>query len=89
MLDTIVSSLEQLLENGFDSLGIRMWYSPAYVDSIKLISIKNINSKWVAHVSDYKIYYNKNRNLIDSLSGVTRKKDPKSGWQYFDSRYSE
>jgi hypothetical protein len=73
----------ELLENGFDSLQIRIWHSPAYVDSLQLVVIKGVNGNWSADASNYKIIYNKNRESFDSISGLTKKVDPQSGWQIF------
>ncbi|MGB3005452.1 MAG: hypothetical protein WBC06_03010 [Chitinophagaceae bacterium] len=73
----------ELLENGFDSQQIRIWFSPVFIDSIKLVSIINTHGKWIGYISNYKIHCNMNRESIDSISGIKSQRDPKSGWQRF------
>ena len=79
--------LEQIngdfLENGFDSIQIRIWSVLENIDSVKLLVLKNIDHEWSADL--YRAYYSC-ETIKDSLilkQVKSESKTPKSGWNAF------
>ena len=71
------------LENGFDSIQIRIWYGYAFIDTSQLVILKNNKKEWVAELVTFK-YHTDNR--IDSVNAIDKtsvKSQPKSGWSNF------
>jgi hypothetical protein len=80
----IVSKLKiDTLENGFDSIQIRIWYGYAFKDTAQLVIVKNRNDKWSADLYTLLPSFNKNRNAIESINSLVLIKEPKSGWIKF------
>lgn len=74
------------LENGFDSIQIRIWYGYAFIDTSQLVILTNSNQEWVAELMTFQ-YYTENRNdsRIDANINVI-KKEPSSGWSNFTEK---
>lgn len=72
------------LENGFDSLQIRLWYSYSFKDTAQLIVIKKHDYKWKAELITF-IYYieSDDKNLLrgEIINRISNK--PKSDWNSF------
>ena len=77
------------LENGFDSLQIRIWYGYARTDSGQLVIIKNINNKWTAELFTLLYHLNENGNTLKSISKNVVLREPNSGWENFTSNLFE
>ena len=76
------------LENGFDSLQIRIWYGVALRDKLQLLLLKKSNAKWSAELDSLVLYYDKNHDSLVSVTKHTEIKQPLSGWEKFiDSLY--
>jgi len=68
------------LENGTDSVCIRMFYSRALLSEFLMLELKNTEGKWIAEVSKIKAYFNSEKEIIDSFSRQVEPEYPKSGW---------
>jgi hypothetical protein len=62
------------LDNGFDSIQIRIWYGCA-LDGERLIVLSNKNGRWMGEMSDGTYY--------DSLPRVLAAVQPTSAWEQF------
>jgi hypothetical protein len=71
------------LEDGFDSIQIRLWYGHSFTDSFQLVILKKSNSIWNASLYSSKYSYNTKRDSIDSIETKVEEKLPKSGWPIF------
>lgn len=71
------------LEDGFDSLQVRIWLSPKNSDSVLLILVKNSMSSVMASFSKHKIFFEKSRTSIDSIVSSSEDIHPKSGSRAF------
>jgi hypothetical protein len=71
------------LENGFDSLQIRFWFSYGFLDTSQLVVLKNENSKWSAEFSSFVYNLSPNKDSVVSISKSTEYKEPISGWNSF------
>jgi hypothetical protein len=69
------------LENGFDSLQIRIWYGVALRDSLQLLILKKSDSKWSAELYSLRLNYDKNRDSLVSVTKSVEIKQPVSGWE--------
>jgi hypothetical protein len=73
------------LENGFDSMQIRIWTYYKDIDSLNLYVIKNTSGNWSATVYEAHYNYSFERNeesiILKDSEGVS--KTPKSGWKDF------
>lgn len=72
----------KILENGFDSVCIRLWYIYAYGPSWQVVEIKRIQEKWVAEFILLTEIVNKN-DTLSNISKTSVLKMPKSGWNIF------
>lgn len=73
----------ETLENGYDSLQIRIHYSNAFKNSEQVIVLRKNKSKWEGQLFD--LVYNFSHNY-DSLLSISKKQidiEPKSGWDNF------
>ncbi len=70
------------LENGFDSLQIRIWYGYAFNDSSQLIILKNVTGKWSGELFSLIYMMNQEGDSIESINKVIVNGEPKSGWKY-------
>lgn len=78
------------IESGFDSIKLRIWFSPLNTDSIYMLELHNANkSKCFARVWKYKLKFSDNRQFIDSAYGEIYQTSPKSGWNFLLSRLFE
>lgn len=71
------------LENGFDSLQIRFWYSYASLDTSQLVILKYSNKKWNAELNDIIYNLNAKGDTIQSITKINKFGSPKNGWQPF------
>ena len=71
------------LENGFDSLQIRLWYGYAFKDSSQLVVLRNSNGKWTSELFTLVYHLNENGDALKSISKEIITRDPKSGWGNF------
>jgi hypothetical protein len=74
------------LENGFDSLQIRIWYGYAFNDTSQLVIVKNTKGVWKGDFFYLKYNLNNKGDSIESISKQVVSKEPRSGWQSFISR---
>lgn len=80
------------IENGFDSIQIRIWYQYSLSINRQLVVLKCQNSKWTGEFYDYKVfdlsYHNNTTNLngyesVDSIHFNVVEKNPIWGWDDF------
>ncbi|HLK28670.1 MAG TPA: hypothetical protein VKT28_08815 [Puia sp.] len=71
------------LENGFDSLQIRIWYSYAFSDSFQLVIIKRTENEWMCNLLSGKYNFETESNQIKSIEKTIHSKTPISGWNNF------
>lgn len=71
------------LENGFDSLQIRLWYGYAFKDSSQLVVLKNTKGKWTSELFTLVYHLNENGDTLKSISKDMIIREPKSGWRNF------
>jgi len=55
------------LENGFDSICVRIWYGYVYSDRLQVFEIKNSNSIWSSELYQLKAIYDSNTSSLLSL----------------------
>lgn len=75
-------SLEKL-ENGFDSMQIRIWYGYAFKDTGQLVLFKNENNKWTSELLTLSFKVNENKDSVWSIGKTLSRRNPKSGWDNF------
>jgi hypothetical protein len=71
------------LENGFDSLQIRIWYGYTLSNKEQVIILKNTNSNWSAELYTLTSYYDTAKNAITSVTKSVQHGYPVSGWKAF------
>jgi hypothetical protein len=71
------------LENGFDSLQIRLWYGYAKTDSGQLVVLKRLNHKWTAELFLLVYHLSEKGNAFKSITQNSTLREPKSGWRSF------
>jgi hypothetical protein len=69
----------ETLENGFDSMQIRIWYGVALMDKLQLLIMKKSESKWSAKFYTLGLNYDKNRKSLVSVTKSSEAKQPASG----------
>ncbi|MBO9632759.1 MAG: hypothetical protein J7578_06540 [Chitinophagaceae bacterium] len=81
-LKTNIESLLNIssLENGFDSLEIRIWYAYALTDKEQLVIIKHTGTQWAAQINTLTFHYGNNNDSILSISKQSVDRFPRSGW---------
>jgi len=77
------------LENGFDSLQIRLWYGYAFNDSSQLVILKRNNGKWVGEFYTLIYQLNESGDTIKAIKKRMTNREPKSGWNDFASKILE
>lgn len=77
----------ETLENGFDSIQIRIWYGYAFKDSSQLIIIKKTQGKWFGIFYTLKYNYNEKRDSIIGIENSLISKKPKSSWEIFINNF--
>lgn len=75
-------SLEKL-ENGFDSMQIRIWYGYAFEDTGQLVIFTNENNKWTSDFLTLSFNVNENKDSVWSIGKELLRRNPKSGWDSF------
>lgn len=68
------------LENGFDSIQIRIWYGYAFNDSAQLVILKNSKSIWSGEFLSLVYNLNDKDNFLKSISKSSVIKEPLKGW---------
>ncbi|MBI5219483.1 MAG: hypothetical protein HY958_11185 [Bacteroidia bacterium] len=77
------------LEDGYDSLEIRIWYNPSWSLYHYLFVLKFSNSIWAASIYKLEIKWN-DRQLTEIIVDVQiNNKIPKNGWSIFLSKFFE
>lgn len=71
------------LENGFDSIQIRIWYGYAFIDTSQLVILKNNNQEWVAELITFKYHTDNSIDSVKAIDKTSVKSQPKSGWSNF------
>jgi hypothetical protein len=77
------------LENGFDSLQIRVWYAYASCDTSQLFLLKRKEGKWAAELYTLIYRLNESDGSLMSIDKEVLIKTPKSGWQSFTGKIVE
>lgn len=70
------------LENGFDSIQLRIWFGYLSCDTSQLITLRNINHNWSASVCSLIYRFNSSRTAIDSILKSCSNSVPASGWSF-------
>lgn len=71
-----------IIENGFDSLCIRLWYGYSFDSRIQCLTITKTGFKWEAEYNLLTTFLD-DKDSILSIEKSTEKKFPKSGWHTF------
>ncbi|MBO9204666.1 MULTISPECIES: hypothetical protein [Niastella] len=71
------------LENGFDSLQIRLWYGYAFHDTSQLVILTNTKGIWQGDFYNFQYHLNKKGDSIESISKQVVTAAPRSGWPAF------
>lgn len=71
------------LQNGFDSLQIRIWYGYARNDSGQLVILKRTNDRWSAELFNLVYNLNKKGDSLISIDKTVVHREPRSGWRFF------
>lgn len=72
------------IENGFDSIELRLWYGYSIDDSSQLVVLKKgKNQKWISELCNFKYKYDERNNILTSIGKVCFDRTPKSGWDHF------
>ncbi|MGH2564074.1 MAG: hypothetical protein ACRDE5_06160 [Ginsengibacter sp.] len=72
------------LEDGYDSLQIRLWFSYAFIDSSQLVTVRNNKNKWSIELVTFLTNYTNDKVVIENKRVIP--KYPKSGWQDFTNK---
>lgn len=70
----------QDIQNGVDSIHIRMVYEIVLIPEFLMLELTNREKKWMAEVSLIKSHFNIKEEKVDSFSRIVRTDFPKSGW---------
>lgn len=71
------------LENGFDSLQIRIWYGYGTNDTAQLVVFKKINTIWSGDFYTFIYILNEKGDSILSIDKKIQHKIPQTGWDSF------
>jgi hypothetical protein len=74
------------LENGFDSLQIRIWYDYSLITLRKLLIVKQTNSAWSARAYTMTVDWNAYKLTEKVKIKKEEKLSPKNGWDSFSKR---
>ena len=77
------------LENGFDSLQIRIWYDFALSNKDKLLILKYKNSKWKGFYYSLNVEWNAYKLTNKVKKARKFEVQPKSGWESFITKIFE
>lgn len=72
-----------VLEEGFDSLQIRLWAAYTFTDTIQLLIVKRQEQQWIAEFGTIKYKDDVRHGNIQILNNKFEYKTPKSGWDNF------
>ncbi|MBS1511595.1 MAG: hypothetical protein JST86_12185 [Bacteroidetes bacterium] len=75
------------IENGFQDLQIRVWYTIAFSKAQKLVLIINKDSSWTVTVYDMQVNWNGETEKL--LSKTVRQVTPHSGWATFSKTLAD
>jgi hypothetical protein len=73
------------IENGFDSIQVRIWYGYGRTDSSQLVVLTKTQAGWKSIFYNFKYYIDDIKRKIDSIGIQKEFRTPKSGWQSFSS----
>lgn len=71
------------LENGYDSIQIRIWYGYAFNDTSQLIQFKKTQGAWFGDFFTLKYNFNVKGDSVMSIDKSIISREPKSGWEIF------
>lgn len=72
------------LDNGFDSIQIRIWCSYSFKDTSQMLVLKKVNNNWVSNI--YTIFFKSDTSQFETIDTLISKQSnliPKSGWKIF------
>lgn len=74
------------LENGFDELQIRLWYSYSFKDSAQLIIFICNENRWSGEFNDIRYVLDANRDSLVEIKKHAKMLEPASGWLKFQNQ---
>jgi hypothetical protein len=74
------------IEDGFDSLQIRIWFEHSFIEDRELLVIKKVNSSWVGELHFLKVEWNDSSITETVVQHKELQKAPISGWENFMSK---
>lgn len=77
------------LEDGIDSLQIRIWYGYAFKDSGQLVVLNNQGGQWSAGFYNFAYHYDDQRAKLERIAKTVVYREPWSGWDNFSRRLFE
>jgi hypothetical protein len=69
------------LENGYDSIQIRLWVTYTRKDTFQIFSIKNFHNKWSSEYCEAVLHYSQDHDSLLYYSKTEKHLYPKSDWQ--------
>lgn len=72
-----------VLEEGFDSIQIRLWAAYTFTDTIQIIVLKKQQQRWIGEFATVRYKDDARTDGVEILSKELEYKDPKSGWDRF------
>jgi len=69
------------LENGYDSIQLRLWLTPSRSDEFQVFCLKRKNHIWSSVCYDVSAFFNKNRDSILFYKKEAHQLAPKSSWE--------
>ena len=77
-----------LIEDGFDSLQVRIWYAYAFKDKAQVVIFKRTDRKWIAELITFKYNFNEKGDSVTSIKQDIKYGNPVSGWNDFTNEIS-
>jgi hypothetical protein len=78
-----------LIENGFDSLQIRIWLGHSMAVKRNVVVLKKVNGQWLGQVITYSIRHDDSVNKQVLERKEVKQVNPKSGWTHFIEQLTE